>query len=185
MVQYYHVLGLKSNASDDEIKRAYRSLAKKYHPDVSQEPDARKRFIEINKAYLILKDPENRKALHQKHRHVNHQRRAAAYEEYFRRQEQWAAQRARNIANDDYAKFTRSPIYKTAMVLNNAYNYIFLVVGLCVCFGPILAWRRFVVNNPFQDYSYSRFIAPMVIGILFTLAIYYFLFLNKTNFDEE
>ncbi len=53
-------MGIKKDASQDEIKRAYRKLAKKYHPDVSKEPDALNKFKEMGEAYEILKDPEKR-----------------------------------------------------------------------------------------------------------------------------
>ena len=62
---YYEVMGVKRDASQDEIKRAYRKLARKYHPDVSKEPDAEKRFKEIGEAYEVLKDPEKRAAYDQ------------------------------------------------------------------------------------------------------------------------
>ncbi len=59
---YYEVLGIDRNASADEVKRAYRSLARQYHPDVSQEIDAEIRFKEINEAYQILSDGQKRSA---------------------------------------------------------------------------------------------------------------------------
>lgn len=59
---YYNVMGLERNASQDEIKRAYRKLARKYHPDVSKEADAEARFKELGEAYAVLKDPEKRAA---------------------------------------------------------------------------------------------------------------------------
>lgn len=62
---YYEVLGVDRNASEDEIKRAYRRLARKYHPDVSKEPDAEVRFKEMREAYEVLKDPEKRSAYDQ------------------------------------------------------------------------------------------------------------------------
>ena len=60
MTDYYETLGLKKGASLDEIKRAYKELAKKYHPDVSKEADAEKKFKEINEAYSVLSDPKKK-----------------------------------------------------------------------------------------------------------------------------
>jgi curved DNA-binding protein len=59
---YYARLGLEKNATPEEIKRAYRRLARKYHPDVSKEPDAEAQFKDIAEAYEALKDPERRAA---------------------------------------------------------------------------------------------------------------------------
>jgi len=58
---YYKTLGVKKEATPAEIKRAYRALARKYHPDVSKAPDAAKRFKEVNEANEVLSDPEKRK----------------------------------------------------------------------------------------------------------------------------
>ena len=55
---YYSVMGVDRDASQDEIKRAYKKLARKYHPDVSKDPDAETRFKEVGEAYQVLKDPE-------------------------------------------------------------------------------------------------------------------------------
>lgn len=59
---YYEVLGVDRAASADEIKRAYRKLARKYHPDVSKEPDAEVRFKALGEAYKVLKTAESRAA---------------------------------------------------------------------------------------------------------------------------
>lgn len=66
---YYAILGLERGASEQEIRKAYRKLARKYHPDVSKEANAEERFKEIGEAYETLKDPEKRAAYDQLGRH--------------------------------------------------------------------------------------------------------------------
>lgn len=59
---YYEILGVSRNAPDSDLKASFRRLARKYHPDVSQEPDAEERFKEINEAYAVLSDSDKRAA---------------------------------------------------------------------------------------------------------------------------
>jgi len=59
---YYATLGVERDAKPEDIKRAYRKLARKYHPDVSKEPDAEARFKDVSEAYEALHDPEKRAA---------------------------------------------------------------------------------------------------------------------------
>ncbi len=66
---YYAILGVPRTASADDIKKAYRRLARKYHPDVSKEKNAEERFKEINEAYQTLSEPEKRAAYDQLGRH--------------------------------------------------------------------------------------------------------------------
>jgi curved DNA-binding protein len=62
---YYQIMGVARDASQDVIKRAYRKLARKFHPDVSKEPNAEERFKEVQEAYEVLKDPQRRAAYDQ------------------------------------------------------------------------------------------------------------------------
>ena len=62
---YYQTLGLQRSASADDIRKAYRRLARKYHPDVSKEADALERFKQMQEAYEVLKDPKKRQAYDQ------------------------------------------------------------------------------------------------------------------------
>ena len=59
---YYSTLGVERGATEDEIRRAYRKLARKYHPDVSKESDAEARMRDVNEAYDVLRDQEKRQA---------------------------------------------------------------------------------------------------------------------------
>lgn len=58
---YYNTLGISKTATEDEIKTAYRKLARRYHPDVNKDPKAEDKFKEVNEAYQVLSDPEKRK----------------------------------------------------------------------------------------------------------------------------
>src|SRR3954452_13822078 len=57
---YYDVLGVPRDASEDDIRRAYRRLARENHPDVNKDPEAEDRFKEISEAYEVLRDPDKR-----------------------------------------------------------------------------------------------------------------------------
>jgi DnaJ-class molecular chaperone len=59
---YYDILGVRRDATDDEIRSAYRGLARRYHPDVNKDKDAEQRFAEVSEAYEVLSDPEKKAA---------------------------------------------------------------------------------------------------------------------------
>jgi curved DNA-binding protein len=71
-VDYYKIMGLDESASAEVIKRTYRKLARKYHPDVSKEADSENRFKEVGEAYQVLKDPEKRREYDELRRYGSH-----------------------------------------------------------------------------------------------------------------
>lgn len=84
-IDYYQTLGLQKGASADEIKKAYRKLARKYHPDLNpNDSEAHKKFQQLNEANEVLSDPEKRKKYDQYGEHWEH---AEAYEEAQRQQQ--------------------------------------------------------------------------------------------------
>lgn len=62
---YYEILGISRNATEDEIKKAFRTLARKYHPDINKDPSAEEKFKEVGEAYEVLSDPQKRQSYDQ------------------------------------------------------------------------------------------------------------------------
>ena len=89
-IDYYNILGVTKNASQEEIKKAYRKLARKYHPDLNpNDKEAKKKFQQINEANEVLSDPEKRKKYDQYGQDWKH---AEEFEKQRQYQQQGASQ---------------------------------------------------------------------------------------------
>jgi len=188
MKDYFAILGLSSDASEDDIKRAYRKQARAWHPDVNPAPDATARFVEINEAYEFLSDATLRKAYEWKQSNADADfdervRREAVFRMWMADQQARSRTQAYQHAAMPFDKFEKSPIYRTAMHLNKVYNYVFLGVGICMIFLPVLSYFFQDPNLPEEDrVTFLGILFPMAVGGLFVYGIYYFLF--KLNNDD-
>ncbi len=99
-IDYYKILGVDKSASEADIKKAYRKLARKYHPDLNpNDADAKKKFQQINEANEVLSDPEKRKKYDKYGQDWQH---GEAYEQARRQQSQHAGQRGAHAGGFEY-----------------------------------------------------------------------------------
>ena len=101
---YYKILGVERNAGADDVKQAYRRLARKYHPDVSKESNAKEKFQEVNEAYEVLKDKEKRAAYDQLGQYRSG--------ESFHPPPDWEAQYWRGASNADFTHMDFADLFE-------------------------------------------------------------------------
>lgn len=178
---YFDILGVSADAGIAEIKKAYRLLAKKYHPDLNAEPGARLRFLEVHEAYEYLLD-EHRRSIHRRvsvHREMDEyekRKREFIYKAWAGKQRKEAEARAKHYADLKYNAFTRSAIYRTAMVVDKAYNYIFVGLFALVIILPVTK-LLFVPRQPGESREHDwHVVFPVAIGLFFLILAYRMLF---------
>ncbi|SNR44382.1 curved DNA-binding protein [Lutibacter agarilyticus] len=108
-IDYYKILGIEKKASESDIKKAYRKLARKYHPDLNpNDKEAEAKFKEINEANEVLSNPENRKKYDKYGKDWEH---AEAYEKANQQQQQYRSShqgRSQNYSEEDFSDFFSS-----------------------------------------------------------------------------
>ena len=122
MTDLYGILGLTPRATANEIKSAYRRLARKYHPDVSASPDSEARFVTINRAYQILSDPHRRAAYDsgeyndaQRTFYASRQAEVVAKQRHFDRiVDEWLARERQEAAARSHAVLIVVPLFLSA-----------------------------------------------------------------------
>jgi hypothetical protein len=187
MVDYFKVLGLPESASRNDVKRAYRDLAKLWHPDVNREPNAPAVFILINEAYEFLLDDQRRENFGSTRRQsredaVLRAQREARYKQWVETQRRAARERAAENARSSFDTFVESRIYRTAMVLNRVYDYIFLSLATLIVIVPlvvVLSPER--LNEQRNATTYVSMGLTIGLGSMFLYFIWKFLFKQ----DEE
>jgi len=178
--KYYRVLNLNSDASNAQIKNAYRNLAKQYHPDRSGTSATRGQFIEVNEAYEILmrRDDYVRDAIKRYQARRSRERSTAAYA---RREPRGAthSDRATGYADMRFQDFEKSPIYKTAVVVNSYIDYIFVSLGVIMIVSPIYGYISQLGKDVPVHKKAEFHLLPIFIGAFFLIGVWYFLFKNK------
>jgi curved DNA-binding protein CbpA len=168
---YYKILQIANNSSLIEIKKAYRRLARVYHPDVSTLPDARERFIEINEAYEYLL---NKVTLEEgiKHRHEFYSEETAQsiIDAWIIAERERIRERARRHSNMRYQNFKKTNLYRTTEILTTYLSIGSLLLGVVVLLGPLFGtWIQWK-NGSSEINAGSIFNVCMVcsIGVIMT-----------------
>ena len=158
-------------------------LARRSHPDVDKSPGAKERFVEIMEAYQVLGDDQSRSVYDSRrslfHRRIEIlERKEKLYREWFDKYQNQARSNAINASDSSLKDFLNSPVYKTAMVLSQVYNYVFMFVGLFMIVGPMVLWHFQDIPEEMKK-PFWTLIFPALMGVGFTYGIWYFLFKNK------
>jgi curved DNA-binding protein CbpA len=136
--EYFKILELDKTASQEEIKRAYRFLAKKYHPDVSSEHDAGKKFIQITEAYEILTNQKVLETL--KIMAENEEERKRSYE-YFKMRAKEVARQAAEIKYErlkkEHEAFQQSGMYDLFLLINYIGHFLLIFVTIFLLGFPV------------------------------------------------
>jgi len=169
---YYQILGITNSATVLEVRRAFRNLAKKYHPDVNNDTRAQVMFQKINEAYQVLQDDEKRK-LYDMRLQSGFPAQTVYYRpgnvRYRARGDKYAHYRSKNQADDSYGK------------MEEYFDIgLFVVVFLLGCYGFFYGVYRLWVKPVEQIKPFPG----IIMGIVFMISVLYF-WLNKRNRGKD
>lgn len=170
------ILDVKIGASQDEIKKAFRKLAVKYHPDVSSKPQTIHKFIEINKAYKYLIDPDAYSRFIQRHQAVRDKK--SHYPAHEASYEDSLAYKKRK---EDSLPEMPPLVARFAHFLERFYDYIFLSIGLFMIFFPPIV---FIIDDEIEiaETGPLPLIVPITTGIAFLSGVLIYMLRHKHPF---
>lgn len=166
---YYRILGIKQNASDDEIRKAYRKKAMEYHPDRNSSPDSQEMFIRINEAYEYL-------MAHPYRRNITEEEVSRNYQAWIDYRREEARKRAEAYARASYAEFRKSPIYKSTTVIDGTMVFLGLALATMVIFTSVYGYiyRMRIADTPKEEPSLTLAAVSLIIGISYmTISVIY------------
>lgn len=138
MDDYYKILGVSHNASLEQIKKAYRVKAKKYHPDICKEDNAHEKFVLINEAYAYFNHLHNQKITANQYDEIS---------EILRQWKQYERQKARERAYEHarmkYKAYLKSDLYRTTEAINSIIDFFtaLIILSLIVVL-PVISFKR-------------------------------------------
>ncbi len=179
MKKYYDILGIPAGASLRDIKRAYYKLARKYHPDVNPENDAKEKFITINEAYEILKNPDLR---HSFSNYLKNKKRKRAPKPN-KHQQFRAKQKAREKAQMSAEEFK---LYRLNVLKKDRRKIIFMV-GNVFLFLSLIVFIIWYSNDPKQE-GYNPYLplgAAMGLGVPFLGVCVFFIIQFVHSIKDE
>ncbi|HNY58642.1 MAG TPA: DnaJ domain-containing protein [Bacteroidales bacterium] len=167
---YYRILGIKQNATDDEIKKAYRRKAMEYHPDRNSSPDSQEMFIRVTEAYEYLMSHPYRRNITEEEIMRNYQ----AWIDY-RREE--ARRRAEAYAKASYAEFRKSPVYRSTTVIDGTIVFLGLILATMVIVTTVYGYiyRMRIADTPKEEPSMTLAAISLIIGFSYLIISIFYL----------
>jgi len=164
LTDYYQVLGLSPEATVEDIKKAYRSKARQYHPDINNAPDAKDLFIAITEAYDFLisyqeKIISDQEAYHQ------------AMEDWRKYRQNRSRKRAHAYARRPYSTFKNSNYYRTTRIFDGTAIIYSLIISVMVIVFTIIGYF-YRLHHPIpglEEPSLFAFIMLLLLGTIFLL----------------
>ena len=170
LTDYYEILGIPLNSSIDEIKKAYRKMARMYHPDINPAPDAKDHFILVTEAYEFLL------ANHDKIK-LNEQAYHEAMEDWRKYRQNRSRKRATAYARTSYGTFKNTKFYKTTRIFDGTTIIFSFVISIMVLIYTIYGYI-FRLNHPLpglEKPSVFVFIMLLVLGMIFFVVSFIYL----------
>ena len=167
---YYRILGIKQNATDDEIKKAYRRKAMEYHPDRNSSPDSQEMFIRVTEAYEYLMSHPYRRNITEEEIMRNYQ----AWIDY-RREE--ARRRAEAYAKASYSEFRKSPVYRSTTVIDGTIVFLGLILATMVIVTTVYGYiyRMRIADTPKEEPSMTLAAISLIIGFSYLIISIFYL----------
>jgi hypothetical protein len=170
ITDYYEILGIPSDSSTDEIKKAYRKMARVYHPDINPAPDAKDHFILITEAYEFLianhdKIKANEKAYNE------------AMEDWRKYRQNRSRKRANAYARTSYGTFKNTKFYKTTRIFDGTTIIFSFVVSIMVLIYTIYGYI-YRLKHPIPGLdkpSVFAFIMLLFLGMIFFVVSFIYL----------